>query len=268
MKTAIIVLNRNQPQMTDRLCDHLKAHTHASYQLFVIEAGSDQDKLSHHTTHWINDPQTIKEGLRPARGFNRGIAIARQAGAFDAYWCLMNDMNFLEEDTLSLLLKDIARYPMIGLIQPRLLYSQWANTRVPGDKFSAPPGHIRFVPYMPHFCYLVTVPLLDALGEVYDSDNFYSHGGDIEMCWRAWAAGFAVAISGSCSVWEYVGGTYQGGAANSAHQYFMNEAQTTMLAWLKRKYGFQSKYEMEAAARRAMWRCLALRPQLWRAIIR
>lgn len=251
MDTAIIVLNRNQPDMTDRLCDHIVRHTKANYKLYVIEAGSDEDKLSAHHTHWVNDPWTMKNGLRPAKGFNKGIDIARGDNAWDAYWCVMNDMNFYEEDTLSLMLVDLKRFPEIGLIQPALQYSMWGKEKRDGTKFGAKSGRVRLVPYMTHFAFLITEQALDRIGPLYDESNFLAHGGDVEICWRIWQAGLAVAISGSCRLWEFVGGTYGGGEAPE-HGQFMSEAQEQMVAWLARKYGFRTKYDLTRRCGQAM----------------
>lgn len=255
MDTAIIVLNRNQPEMTDRLCDHIVRYTRANYKLYVIEAGSDEDKLSAHHTHWVNDPWTMKNGLRPAKGFNKGIDIALQDGGWEAYWCVMNDMNFYKEDTLSLMLADLEKYPEIGLIQPALMYSLWGDRKIDGAKFGAGKGRVRLVPYMPHFAFLVTDRALNKIGPLYDESNFLSHGGDIEICWRTWQAGMAVAISGSCRLWEFVGGTY-GGGGQKEHGQFMSEAQGQMVAWLARKYGFRTKYDLTRRCGKAMARWL------------
>ncbi len=259
MEAAVIVLNRNQPEMTDRLCDHIVRYTKANYKLYVIEAGSDEDKLSAHHTHWVNDPWTMKNGLRPAKGFNKGIEIARQDGQWDAYWCVMNDMNFYAEDTLSLMLSDLGRYPEVGVIQPALQYAMWGDKKVDGAKFGASPGRVRLVPYMTHFCYLVRSSLLDEIGPLYDESNFLSHGGDIEICWRTWQAGWAVAISGNCRLWEFVGGTY-GGSKVPAHGQFMSKAQQQMMAWLGRKYGFKTKYDMTKQCGKEMARWLRRNP--------
>ena len=253
MDTAIIVLNRNQPEMTDRLCDHIVRYTKANYKLYVIEAGSDEDKLPAHHTHWINDPWTMKNGLRPAKGFNKGIEIARQDGQWDAYWCVMNDMNFYEEDTLSLMLADLEKYSEIGLVQPSHMYSMWGDRKIDGTKFRASPGRVKLVPYVSHFAFLVKDELLNKIGPLYDESNFLSHGGDIEICWRTWQAGLAVAISGNCKLWEFVGGSSGGGQAPE-HRQFISEAQEQMLAWMARKYGFRTKYDMTRQCGKVMAR--------------
>ena len=53
-RVATIILNRNLPEPTDALCEHLKAFDASYTDVFVIEAGSDLDKLSSHCT-WHAD---------------------------------------------------------------------------------------------------------------------------------------------------------------------------------------------------------------------
>ena len=45
-KTATIILNRNLPEPTDRLFEHLTNFDSDFTDIFVLEAGSDIDKLS------------------------------------------------------------------------------------------------------------------------------------------------------------------------------------------------------------------------------
>ena len=45
-RVASLILNRNLPEVTDKLVDHLKRYDQNETDIFVIEAGSDKDKLS------------------------------------------------------------------------------------------------------------------------------------------------------------------------------------------------------------------------------
>ena len=73
MKVATIILNRNLPKVTDNLVNHLKEHDGNYTDIFVIEAGSDDNNLSRNTTWHIKDEFTITHGLRYPRGVNIGI---------------------------------------------------------------------------------------------------------------------------------------------------------------------------------------------------
>ena len=49
-RSATIILNRNLPDVTNALVEHLQAHDGNSTDIFVVEAGSDDNRLSRHCT--------------------------------------------------------------------------------------------------------------------------------------------------------------------------------------------------------------------------
>ena len=72
-KVATIILNRNLPEVTDKLCEHIKFHDGELTDIYVVEAGSDKDKLSSNTSWYADWPEAMKEGLRYSRGMNFGL---------------------------------------------------------------------------------------------------------------------------------------------------------------------------------------------------
>ncbi len=74
MKTiATIILNRNLPDVTDRLWEHVNRFDGDCTDIYVVEAGSDLDKLSVHTSWHVNSEEVIGNGLRYGRGMNYGL---------------------------------------------------------------------------------------------------------------------------------------------------------------------------------------------------
>ncbi len=59
-RVATIVLNRNLPDVTDALCAHLNKYDGEHTDVFVVEAGSDKDRLSSHVT-WHADWQEANQ---------------------------------------------------------------------------------------------------------------------------------------------------------------------------------------------------------------
>ena len=41
-KVATIILNRNLPEVTDKLCEHIKFYDGELTDIYVVEAGSDK----------------------------------------------------------------------------------------------------------------------------------------------------------------------------------------------------------------------------------
>ena len=62
-KTAVIVISHNDKQLTDSICENIIRNTKTPYELFVVETGSDLDKISSYTTLWVKDKIKIQKKL-------------------------------------------------------------------------------------------------------------------------------------------------------------------------------------------------------------
>ena len=72
-KTATIILNRNLPEETNVLADHLIKFDGDDTDIFVVEAGSEKDNLSKYCTWHVSTPEVLKQGMRYSRGMNYGL---------------------------------------------------------------------------------------------------------------------------------------------------------------------------------------------------
>lgn len=70
---ATIILNRNLPEATDKLYEHLIKYDGADTDLYVLEAGSDNNKLSKYCTWHANSDEIVNQGLRYSRGMNYAL---------------------------------------------------------------------------------------------------------------------------------------------------------------------------------------------------
>ena len=71
--TATIILNRNLPDITDKLYEHLAKFDNEETDLYVLEAGSEKNNISQYCTWYANSDEIKKEGLRYSRGMNYGL---------------------------------------------------------------------------------------------------------------------------------------------------------------------------------------------------
>ena len=62
-KAATLILNRNLPLVTEKLYEHLILYDKNFTDIFVIEAGSDEDKLSKYSTWYVDSPKVKKDAL-------------------------------------------------------------------------------------------------------------------------------------------------------------------------------------------------------------
>ena len=72
-KVATIILNRNLPKLTDKLYINLKKNNKIS-DFYILEAGSDTNKLSKNVTWHIKNKSVKKNGMRFARGMNQALS--------------------------------------------------------------------------------------------------------------------------------------------------------------------------------------------------
>ena len=54
MRVATLILNRNLPLITDKLFNKIKKKNKIKNDIFIIESGSDKNKLSKNYTWWAN----------------------------------------------------------------------------------------------------------------------------------------------------------------------------------------------------------------------
>ena len=84
-KIATIILNRNLPKVTDLLYEHILRYDGELADIYVIEAGSDVDKLSQYMSWHANSKEVVKNGLRYGRGMNFGLSALVKDNKFDKY---------------------------------------------------------------------------------------------------------------------------------------------------------------------------------------
>src|SRR5208282_4026540 len=94
------VVSHNSKGITDTLCDSICRNTKVKSDLYVIETGSDLNKLSKYTSLWSS------EGFRMTRAFNLGIQYAMIQEShlninYDSFWLVVNDTILDEVDTLT-----------------------------------------------------------------------------------------------------------------------------------------------------------------------
>ena len=85
MRIATIILGRNLPETTDALVERFRAQDTGDNDIYVVESGTQQDRLSKYSTSWANWDDALKNGLRFARGFNFGLLDLIRRGIFADY---------------------------------------------------------------------------------------------------------------------------------------------------------------------------------------
>lgn len=242
---ATLILNRNLPQVTDKLVEHLKKWNGGLTDIYVIESGSDKDKLSKYCTFWANWPEALENGLRWARGFNYGLLELEKTGKkYDYYFLVMGDSVFADEPTLANMLEIMHMYPKIGILSP--LSPHWSEAKI-----LSPQNPLKCFWLFPHVSWLFKGTLLEKLrpaeptimNYLYDGDNFRGYYDDVEVILRAYQNNFGAAITSKASFLEDEDITLQNATVMKTDGQALSRQRMYEegLVWMKQKYGFKDK---------------------------
>ena len=127
-KIATIILNRNLSQPTNRLYEHLLKYDSEEDDIYVLEAGSDKNKLSKYCTWYADDGVIKKEGLRYCRGMNYGLLklyMEHKWEKYDAFFLLTNDTELFAVETIKTMRGLLINHPRVGILSP--CSSKWGE---------------------------------------------------------------------------------------------------------------------------------------------
>jgi GT2 family glycosyltransferase len=250
-RVATIILNRNLPTVTEALYDHLEKYDNQDTDLFVVESGSDDDKLSKKAT-WHADWETArKHGLRYSRGMNFGLSELWKEGKFqhyEAFFLLTNDTELEPRETISPLLRLLDQHPRLGIISP--CSRRWGERFLLNEQKTKYFWFIHNNAFMMRREFIETICNADqpsAMNFLFDGENFRGYGTEHEIIAKAYANDWAAAIT--TEVW-----------AGENESYLLNKADLIKTEgyeenlrlyieegrdWMRKKYGFNSHWSMQ-----------------------
>ena len=175
---SIVVLAWDNLDYTQRFVESVRRFTDVSYELIVVDNGSEQRAASYAAaaadTAILND-----RNLGFAHGMNQGLAVAR--GKHVAF---CNNDTVLPRRWASMLLETAETHPTAGIVVPALTAARGAVTvrSEPGDvvealpPFSAPPGAV---------VYVMRTDLVRQLG-AWDEGYEIASGEDLDLAFAVW----------------------------------------------------------------------------------
>lgn len=250
-RVATIILNRNLPEVTDSLCEYLMHHDGDLTDVYVVEAGSDAERLSRYTTWHVNQPDVITQGLRYCRGMNYGLSQLwkeKKFKQYDAFFLLTNDTELQSGPTLDPLMKIFDHHPRLGILSP--CSERW------GERLLLNKQSTKYFWFIHNNAYLLRREFVeaifneeqpDAMGFLFDGTNFRGYGSESELIAKAYANDWAAAITSE--VWASENESYLIDKANLIKtegyeenlKLYVNEG----LRWMRNKYGFKSRWSMQ-----------------------
>lgn len=251
MRVATIILNRNLPDVTNKLYEHLQTYDAHGNDIFVIEAGSEPNNLSSYVTWHADWPEACEQGLRYCRGMNFGLSELWKENRFrdyDAFFLLTNDTEFQARETVRPLVSILDRHPRVGILAP--CSRRW------GERFLLEKNQTKYFWFIHNNAYLLRREFIESIcnGDdpthmnfLFDGTNFRGFGCESELIAKAYANDWAAAITSS--IWASENESHLRSKAGLIRteeidinlQLYIEEGQ----AWMRKKYGFNSRWSMQ-----------------------
>ncbi|MBF0561863.1 MAG: hypothetical protein HQL37_07540 [Alphaproteobacteria bacterium] len=266
-KVAVIILNRNLPQATDQLYEKFQSFNNGELDVFVVESGSDHDKLSRYCTWWADWDEARQMGLRYPRGFNYGLLQLKRTGRFsdyDYFFMVCNDIWF-DDPIVAILLEEMERHPRLGIISP--CGRNWGERTLIGE------NQTRYVWHVNHLAWLVRRRFVETIMEratptymnlFYDGTNYRGYYADQEVIIKGYINEFATAISSKAMMIEKTELLRTQADLIRTEPYEINIRQVfdEGREWVYRKYGFTTRAHMQLYAQMFFDRFFHLYPHL------
>jgi hypothetical protein len=250
-KVATIILNRNLPEVTERLYEHLSKHDGDQTDIYVVEAGSDVEKLSRYTTWHANSDEISRNGLRYGRGMNYGLSQLFKEGKFEqyeAFLLLTNDTEFKPEPTLLPLITILDNHPRVGILSP--CSERWGERLLLKDQTT------KYFWFIHNNAYLLRRDFIESICDkeqpdlmnfLFDGSNFRGYGSEHELVAKAYANDWAAAITSQ--VWAAENESHLIDNADQIKTEGYEENLKLYISegrrWMRNKYGFNSHWSMQ-----------------------
>ncbi|MCB9913721.1 MAG: hypothetical protein H6828_01070 [Planctomycetes bacterium] len=233
MKIAILVVSRNRPDLVRRQAAALARNTSLDYDLFVVEAGTDPDKLTEHTSAHYDDADF--RGKCHAHNVALKLALeqaARTGTRYDYYWVLMNDVVFDEGvDAARILVDTMEREPRLAILSPTCKDRAYpASGRRAG-------GGWRAVTTCDYLGFMLRGSALEQVGFLNPVFK-YCWGAIHELSHHLYRHGWIVAYSDDVE-YEHLGGTTYGapGTNTISRDEYQRRAKRFAYAYFRKVYG-------------------------------
>ena len=253
--TATLILNRNLPKVTDRLYEYLYKYDSQLTDIYVIEAGSDENNLSQYCSWWANWDEALEKGLRVPRGVNYGLLKLIEANKFkdyDYFLMLTNDAEFKGGSVIKPLLDVLNNHKHVGILSP--CSKNWGENRLLKEESTKYFWYVHNVAFMMRREYIEAVMETEEpsyLNLLYDGTNFRGYGLEVELVAKGYANDWATAITKDVLVSENEGHLQTKADLIKTETYeenlrlFLDEGRR----WMRRKYGFNSRWTLQMYAK-------------------
>ena len=249
--TATIILNRNLAGPTEKLYKHLEKYDKSDTDIYVLEAGSDKDKLSKYYTWHANSKEIIKHGLRYPRGMNYALLNLwkeKKWKDYDSFFLITNDTELRSGKTVLPLNNILKEHKRVGILSP--CSSRW------GEKILLKEKNIKYFWFIHNNAFFLRKKFIEDIMELndptylnflFDGSNFRGYLIENELIAKGYANNWAAAITSEVFAEENESYLLNKSDLIKTENYeenirlYLDEG----MIWLKKKYGFNSRWSMQ-----------------------
>ena len=250
VRAAVMVLNRNLPEETDALCAQLEKDGAGVADVFVIESGSSPDRRSRYCRWWADWPEATAKGLRYARGFNFGLSQLEGEGRlrdYDYVFLVCNDVSLMGP-TIPILIEEMDRHRRLGILSP--CSDTWGERQIMPENSTAYVWHIYHIAWMFRRSFIEAMKSDEPppyMHYLYDGSNFGGYYSDIELIAKGYIGDWATGLTNRVLIHE------RSELLKEKASQIVTEPLSENLAnivaegkqWIRRKYGFVSRWQMQ-----------------------
>ena len=244
-----IILNRNLPKVTNRLYKNLKDNN-SNLDVYVLESGSDKNKISRHCTWYANWKSALKNGLRYSRGMNFALSkldAENKIDNYEAFILLSNDTEFNNYSITGKIQSILKKHDKIGILSP--CSKNW------GEYQLLKKNKTKYFWFIHNSAYIITKKFLNAVKNkskkpymdyFFDGSNFRGYGSEFDIILKAYSNDFSAAITSKIIAEENTSYLLNSSKIIKTDNYeenlnrYIKEGET----WLKKKYGFSDKWSI------------------------
>ena len=245
-----IILNRNLPRETDLLYENIKKEDGDITDIYILEAGSDPDNLSKNYSWYANTDEILENGLRYPRGMNYGLVELIKSKNFfdyDSFFLITNDTELKTNSCIKKLHKILMNQSRLGIISP--CGEDWGELNILNK---LPTKYFWFIHNSAYMIKrkmiedLVDFSNLNYIDFLFDGNNFRGFGCESELIAKGYINDWASAITKEVLIYENESYLINNSKKIKTLSYqenlslYISEGEK----WMKRKYGFNSKWGM------------------------
>lgn len=248
---ATIILNRNLPEPTNALVEHIMQYDGEITDIYVVEAGSDEDKISKYCTWYVDTPDVKKNGLRYSRGMNYALSELCKTNKFEkyeAFFLITNDAELENQSTLKPLMDILNEHSRVGILSP--CSNSW------GEKILLANDPIKYFWFIHNNAYFLRREFIEDvynkdepgfMNFLFDGSNFRGYLTEVELIAKAYANNWAAAITTQVIVEENESYLINHSDIIKTETYNENLKLYVQegLKWIKKKYGFNNRWVMQ-----------------------